>query len=394
MSAGARRGDALAAAAAMVAIGWGANQFAPLVVMYQEVAGVGETAAQTMFVLYAVGLVPGLFLGGPLSDRFGRRVVVLVALAASLAATSLLVAGAVGAGWLYAGRLLAGLASGAGFSAGTAWVKEASPAGRGPRTAVIAMTAGFGLGPLVAGLVAASAEHPQVVTYLPHLAITLLALGLVLSRPRTPPVNTLETPVASALDPGMWTLPQARRVIVPLAPWVFLTASVALAVLPGAASGPGAERDLTFAALITSIPALAGISAQSFARHLRGLRDEIVGGLALATLGLAVGAWAIAATSLATAFVAAIILGFSYGMCQAAGLSEVARLSPPQRLGRNTAVYQSLTYLGYMAPLPITALARWVDLTTILLALAALAVVTAVAVAGHLTRAGDLTAAR
>ena len=394
MSAGARRGDALAAAAAMVAIGWGANQFAPLVVMYQEVAGVGETAAQTMFVLYAVGLVPGLFLGGPLSDRFGRRVVVLVALAASLAATSLLVAGAVGAGWLYAGRLLAGLASGAGFSAGTAWVKEASPAGRGPRTAVIAMTAGFGLGPLVAGLVAASAEHPQVVTYLPHLAITLLALGLVLSRPRTPPVNTLETPVASALDPGMWTLPQARRVIVPLAPWVFLTASVALAVLPGAASGPGAERDLTFAALITSIPALAGISAQSFARHLRGLRDEIVGGLALATLGLAVGAWAIAATSLATAFVAAIILGFSYGMCQAAGLSEVARLSPPQRLGRNTAFYQSLTYLGNMAPLPITVLARWVDLTTILLALAALAVVTAVAVAGHLTRAGDLTAAR
>lgn len=394
MSAGARRGDALAAAAAMVAIGWGANQFAPLVVMYQEVAGVGETAAQTMFVLYAVGLVPGLFLGGPLSDRFGRRVVVLVALAASLAATSLLVAGAVGAGWLYAGRLLAGLASGAGFSAGTAWVKEASPAGRGPRTAVIAMTAGFGLGPLVAGLVAASAEHPQVVTYLPHLAITLLALGLVLSRPRTPPVNTLETPVASALDPGMWTLPQARRVIVPLAPWVFLTASVALAVLPGAASGPGAERDLTFAALITSIPALAGISAQSFARHLRGLRDDIVGGLALATLGLAVGAWAIAATSLATAFVAAIILGFSYGMCQAAGLSEVARLSPPQRLGRNTAFYQSLTYLGYMAPLPITVLARWVDLTTILLALAALAVVTAVAVAGHLTRAGDLTAAR
>lgn len=394
MSAGARRGDALAAAAAMVAIGWGANQFAPLVVMYQEVDGVGETAAQTMFVLYAVGLVPGLFLGGPLSDRFGRRVVVLVALAASLAATSLLVAGALGAGWLYAGRLLAGLASGAGFSAGTAWVKEAAAPGRGPRTAVIAMTAGFGLGPLVAGLVAASAEHPQVVTYLPHLAITLLALGLVLSRPRTPPVNTLETPVSAALDPGMWTRPQARRVIVPLAPWVFLTASVALAVLPGAASGPGAERDLTFAALITSIPALAGISAQSFARHLRGLRDEIVGGLALATLGLAVGAWAIAATSLATAFVAAIILGFSYGMCQAAGLSEVARLSPPQRLGRNTAVYQSLTYLGYMAPLPITVLARWVDLTTILLALAALAVVTAVAVAGHLTRAGDLTAAR
>ena len=394
MSAGARRGDALAAAAAMVAIGWGANQFAPLVVMYQEVAGVGETAAQTMFVLYAVGLVPGLFLGGPLSDRFGRRVVVLVALAASLAATSLLVAGVLGAGWLYAGRLLAGLASGAGFSAGTAWVKEASPAGRGPRTAVIAMTAGFGLGPLVAGLVAAAATHPQVVTYLPHLAITLLALGLVLSRPRTPPVNAVESPVTAALDPGMWTLPQARRVIVPLAPWVFLTASVALAVLPGAASGPGAERDLTFAALVTSIPALAGITAQSFARHLRGLRDEIVGGLALGTLGLTLGAWAIAATSLATAFVAAIILGFSYGMCQAAGLSEVARLSPPQRLGRNTAVYQSLTYLGYMAPLPITVLARWVDLTTILLALAALAALTAVAVAGHLTRAGDLTAAR
>jgi len=56
--------SALPGGAALLALGWGSNQFAPLVVDYQVAAHVSAAATETMFVLYAVGLVPGLFAGG------------------------------------------------------------------------------------------------------------------------------------------------------------------------------------------------------------------------------------------------------------------------------------------------------------------------------------------
>ncbi|MCP6456967.1 MFS transporter, partial [Klebsiella pneumoniae] len=86
--------------------------FAPLIVMYQSTAGVSPAASQAMFVLYAVGLVPGLFVGGPLSDRRGRRAVVLGALLLSAVSSLLLMLGGEHDAWLYLGRVLAGVAGG------------------------------------------------------------------------------------------------------------------------------------------------------------------------------------------------------------------------------------------------------------------------------------------
>src|SRR5450755_1793258 len=147
------------AALAVAAVGWGANQFAPLLLMYQARLGLATTTVEATFGLYAIGLVPGLLLGGPVSDRHGRRRVMAPALLASLLGAALLSAGGGGVGWLFAGRLVAGFASGAAFSSGAAWIKELSAAASpgsnpGPRRATVAMTVGFGTGPLVAGALA------------------------------------------------------------------------------------------------------------------------------------------------------------------------------------------------------------------------------------------------
>lgn len=369
---------------ALPAIGWGANQFAPLVVMYQQL-GIDATAAQTMFVLYAVGLVPGLFAGGPISDRYGRRIVVLAALIASGASTVLLMLGGSSPIWLYVGRLVAGLASGAGFSAGTAWAKESAPGPYGARSAVIAMTAGFGLGPLAAGLVAAVASPPEVLAYVPHLVITALAVFVVASSSAPAPSRHTETSVADGSLSAFVREPRFLRVVVPLAPWVFLTASVALAVLPGAVSP--STGGLVFSALVTPIPAIAGILVQSLMRPLTGqLRLQLMIGFGFTVVGFVVGAWAVASASLAGVVVAAVLLGCAYGMCQTSGLAEVAEISAPNRLGRNTAVYQAPTYLGYLAPLPIVVLLRWIPLPTILVALALLAGLSAAMTTTHLRK--------
>lgn len=113
------RGHAwLRAAVAVAAIGWEANQFAPLLVMHQARSGLSAATIQATFGLYALGLIPGLLLGGPASDHHGRRRMMLQALIISAFADLLLIAGGFASGWLFAGRLISGIASGAAFSSG------------------------------------------------------------------------------------------------------------------------------------------------------------------------------------------------------------------------------------------------------------------------------------
>src|SRR3954454_22739756 len=178
-------------AAAMFAIGWGANQFVSVLVAYREHSGLSVGTVDALVGAYAVGLIPALLVLGPVSDRSGRAPVLRIAAIVSLAATAVLMLGSLWA--LYAGRLLAGLASGAAFAAGSAWVEELSatpwdPAprpGGGARRAAMSLTAGFGLGPVVAGLLAQWAPDPLVTAYVPHLLVGLAVLVPLWRSPET-----------------------------------------------------------------------------------------------------------------------------------------------------------------------------------------------------------------
>src|SRR6266700_6373938 len=140
----------LPVAAVLLGTGWGSNQFTPLLLVYRQVLGMGAGTLAALFGVYAAGLIPGLLLGGPLSDTRGRRAVVVPAAGLSLAASVTLALAGQSAGLLFAGRLLAGISSGAVFGAGTAWLRELSrpPLGTASdpaaaRRAAIAMTTGF-----------------------------------------------------------------------------------------------------------------------------------------------------------------------------------------------------------------------------------------------------------
>src|SRR5437868_5006034 len=53
----------------LFAVGWGANHFTSLLQVYREQLELDAAAPALLFGMYALGLVPGLLLGGPLSDR-------------------------------------------------------------------------------------------------------------------------------------------------------------------------------------------------------------------------------------------------------------------------------------------------------------------------------------
>ena len=157
---------------AMFAVGWGANQFSPMLIVYRHVLRLTAGEVAGLFLVYALTLIPGLLIGGPASDRFGRRPVVWPFVALSPLATLLLVLEPRSLAMIAVGRALAGLCSGVVFGGATAWVQEVSPdEGLSVRRSALALTGGFGLGPVVAAVLAHWAGDPLVVPYLPHLVI-------------------------------------------------------------------------------------------------------------------------------------------------------------------------------------------------------------------------------
>jgi len=343
-------------------VGWGANQFSPMLIVYRDRLGLSAGTLGAIFGVYALGLVPGLIVGGAASDRYGRRALVIPFVALSPVASLLLILTRESATGLGVARFIAGVCSGVVFSAASAWVQdlavEAAP-GVAARRAAIALSAGFGAGPLVASLLAQWAPDPLWLPYVPHLLLGALATAVVLGAPS--PVSAGE----SDLPPTRLTsLPAAvrgrrfQRVIVPLAPWVFGSAAFAFVVLPARISS--AHNDAVgFAGLVTALTLGSGVLLQPLAQRLearRALGGAIVG-LAGTVLGLILGMLALALHSRVVVACAALPLGAGYGMCLVSGLRETERLASPSERGATVAVYYALTYLGFSVPYLVSVLA-------------------------------------
>jgi Major Facilitator Superfamily len=140
--------------------------------------GLSSTLVTVAFATMVIGVGTGLYFMGHLSDRFGRRRIVLPALVIALAAAATM------AVWhqlpgLLIGRVLTGVAAGLMASTATTYLTELRPAS--PRlssgVAAAANLGGLALGPLVAGALAQWAAHPLVTPY--AVFAVLMALGLL-----------------------------------------------------------------------------------------------------------------------------------------------------------------------------------------------------------------------
>jgi MFS family permease len=354
---------------AMFAVGWGANQFSPMLIVYRHELGLSATAVAGLFLVYALTLIPGLLIGGPASDRLGRRPVVWPFVALSPLATLLLVLGPRSLAMIAAGRALAGLCSGVVFGSATAWVREVSPDdGLSARRSALALTAGFGLGPVVAAALAQWASHPLVVPYLPHLAIGTAAAILLAGTPEgaaPSPARTLRPRVTRTRRPrtaGRRWPPAAVRTrrfwlaVAPASPMVFGSVSLAIVVLPEEVTS---ARSLSagFAGLMTALSFSAGVAVQPLARRLRDALAGVIAGLVCATAGAAIGIAAVAASSRFLAGAAAVLLGLAYGLCLVSGLRQAERMARPDERGAVIACYYALAYLGFAVPYLVAGLA-------------------------------------
>lgn len=345
---------------AMFAVGWGANQFSPMLIVYRHELGLTAGAVAGLFLVYALTLIPGLLVGGPASDRFGRRPVVWPFVALSPLATLLLVLAPRSLAMITAGRALAGLCSGVVFGAATAWVQEVSTsqgqsAGTSARRAALALTAGFGLGPVAAALLAQWAPGPLVTPYLPHLVIGVAAAAALGRTPEgAASSDGASAGAREARNARRWPPAAVRTVrfwlaVAPASPLVFGSVALAIVVLPEEVTGAG-SLSAGFAGLMTALSFAAGVAVQPLARRLRDALTGAAAGLACAAAGTAVGIAAVAGPDRVLAGAAAVLLGLAYGLCLVSGLRQAEQMAAPDERGSVVACYYALAYLGFAAP--------------------------------------------
>ncbi|WP_051109405.1 MFS transporter [Promicromonospora sukumoe] len=355
-------------AAVLLAVAWGGNEFTPLLVMYREQGHIGDVMVDALLAAYVFGIVPALLLGGPLSDRHGRRPLLLPAapigalgsLVLALDPTSPLV--------LAIGRVLCGVALGLAMAVGSTWITELSARtgnrAAGPRRGSLSLTTGFLAGAGAAAMLAQFGPWPTHLAYVVHAAGALVAGAWLLRVPETNPGRQKAERGPLRHDLRFAAVGHRRflRVVVPLAPWVFGCGGCAYAVLPALLSEHAGDIPIAFAGMLTVLSLGCGIAMQAVARRIdtpASARASIVA-LSIVAAGMALAAWAAASPTLPLGVLAAVVLGTGYGLGLVSGLTEVARIAGPGQLAGLTAVFYSLTYLGFFVPMALSWLrATW-----------------------------------
>jgi MFS family permease len=372
-------------AAAMFCIGWGGNQFTPLLIVYRERGGYSQVGVDVFLGAYVFGLIPGLLIASALSDRHGRRPLLLAGMIASIAGSGVLAFGTVGgAAAIIGGRMLSGLAIGIAMAVGTSWVKELSaPAfdpsldsGTGARRSSIALTLGLGVGPGVASVLAQWAPFPLVLPYLVQIALVAVVLPLLAAKvPET------------RFDPGGVSLRERLRVplaghrrfrwvVLPMAPWIFGSAAVAYAVIPQLVDARVGHWALIFTAALTVATLGAGVLVQPVAKRLDTVSTAraVFVSMVLMSFGMALAALTALTHSPWMAAPVAVLLGAAYGIAVVSGLLEVQRIAEPDELAGLTGVYYALAYIGFLIPALLAGLSHWLGYPAMLGALAVVAI--------------------
>ncbi|HIW92086.1 MAG TPA: MFS transporter [Candidatus Corynebacterium avicola] len=355
---------------AVFTVAWGGNEATPMLVFYRQEAVFSDVFVDSLLVSYAVGIVAGLLICGPLSDRYGRKAVMLPAPVIALLGSVFIAVGETTESIMFIGRILAGLAVGIAMSVGGSWIKElstpafdpkAKPAS-GAKRATMSLTAGFGLGAGLAGVLAEWGPIPGQLPYLVHSLLSVIAVAGLLTVPETRQSAHLKVKGSFWSDLLVPTIrhPRFLTVVAPIAPWVFGAAGVSYAIMPRLVQDQ-VGAPVAFSAMLTMICLASGFAIQQVGPQINtehNARGPIVG-LLLVIVGMAIAAAAATNIAVWNTIIVAIVLGAAYGLCLISGLTEVQRIAGPDDLAGLTAAYYTLTYIGFFFPMILTRANDW-----------------------------------
>ncbi|WP_116101082.1 MFS transporter [Amycolatopsis thermalba] len=328
------------------------NAPTPLYVLWQRELGFSAGVLTVVFACYIAGLLGALLVAGVVSDRIGRKPVLLPALALGIVAC-VLFATATSVLALAIARFLAGLAVGAAVSAGMAAVNDVAP-GRGKTAALASSTAmvlGAGLGPLLAGVASETLPGPTVTIFLAEIVLLASAAVVVarlpLPRPRSATRAWIRIPDVHPDGRGA-----VQRGIAVFAPGITATSFV-LSLGPSVLTELLGSTDRIVAGALAFVMFLGATGIQFAVRGLPA-RTILIAGAASTTASMAALIAALPTSSLALLAAAAVLAGTGQGMGQFGGLTLVNASVPANRLAEATAAQNVGGYVP-AAVLPLAA---------------------------------------
>ncbi|WP_411147840.1 MFS transporter [Streptomyces sp. A30] len=321
------------------------NTATPLYVVWRDRLGFSSGMLTVVFAGYIVGLLAALLVAGVVSDRVGRKPVLLPALVLGVVA-SVLFATAGSVLTLVAARLLSGIAVGAVVSAGMAAVADVAGPGRRRFAALLASTAmvlGAGTGPLLAGVLSETLPGATVTVFLLEIVLLALAVLVVWRLPLDPPAG----PRA-----GAWirvpSVPRVHRTRLLMGVAVFAPGITSTSFV--LSLGPSLLADVldTTSRIVAGATAFvmftAATAVQFAVRRLR-VRTILLTGAASVVAAMVLLTAAVHLSSAPLLAAAAILAGGGQGLGQLGGLTLIGAHVPADRLAEANA---ALNVGGYV----------------------------------------------
>lgn len=366
--------------AVLVLFALGTSLITPLIPLYQDRLGFSDTVVTLFLGCYVVALVPSMLTLGQVSDRIGRRAVLLGAIATLAVAQVILITEPDLTGLLVA-RAIQGLATGAFFGTCTAFLVDAAPLGRMGFIAVlgsVSVRTGLGFGPGIGGVIAQYSDTPLRLPFELHLIALAVAAGLVVSLPETVTVRsrrplTLRLEVPAAERQVFW------RVLVPSGALFSLFDGVALSLIP------------VFLVRTLGVNNYALVGAAGFLVLVSGAASQLI--LPRLAPAPAIG-WGLVAASVASvgvvlsapaesaplALCSVAATGAAAGLVFKGGLDLCTQIAPVQDRGKLMSSYYVACYLGGFS-VPLLVIGVLSDLIGLTAALAILSTVAALGAA-------------
>jgi MFS family permease len=353
----------------------------PLYGLYQQRDGFPTPVITVVFAAYAVGVVASLYLVGHVSDWFGRRPVILLALLAeALAAVGFLT-------WpdlpgLLLARLISGIGIGAVTATATAHLSELRLVSRPGEDvahsgliATVVNLGGLSLGPLVSGLLTAYVGRPLTTPFVVFLVLQLVSAIAITLVPETV-VRLEERP---AYRPQRVSLPAAARpafVGAALGAFAAMALSGLYMALAPTLLGQLLHESSRLVGGLTTFSLLAAGALAQLVFASKSTRSQLRIGLTLISVGLVAIPAAALAGSLWFFLVGGILAGAGLGLNFRASVATAASLAEAPQRGEVLAALFLAAYVGLAIPAVLIGLALiWEPSWAVLVAFAAIELV-------------------
>ena len=347
----------------MVIFTMGTSIVTPLFPLYKQEFALSNGTITLLFATYTAMVVPTMLIAGNLSDRLGRKWLILPGMAV-LTTASLVFGFTTSLPALFAGRVLQGIAIGMFLGVGTAFVVDhAGPEKKAVAAQIAGMgfRLGFGLGPGLAGILAQYASDPMHRPFQLHALIMVVGIVAILLAPETITRNR-----SAAFRIRVGVPPDQRRGFFTfVAPAAFLMSfldGMLLALVPLYLVETLGMTNLAVVGLVGFLILGAGGFSPLFARRMDP-RRAILWGVALSATGSLLVILASGLDAVALVVIAAGLIGYTNGLILQGATTIASVIVPIEERGKLVSLLYMCAYSGTVPTVALGYLSRGIGLT-------------------------------